>query len=179
MSNQQEDTAQEDDSVTKDTSNDNSVEIDNRSIYHQISRVMLLHAKRTIDIYAFKLDPEIVNHKTVIQALKLLPQQSSSARIRILVQESRESISECAAFVEMARKYSSLVEFRKVVDLIESTPSSWMTVDQDKYITRTNSYSYHGKACHQDKSRVRDLTKQFEEIWEKSEPDPEMRRLVI
>ena len=156
-----------------------SVEIDTRTTYHQISRIMMMHAKHSIDIYAFKLEPEIVNHKSVIAALKRLPQQTSSARIRILVQESRESVTECAPFVEMARKYTSFIEFRRLGDLKETNPASWMTVDQDKYITRINYHSYQGKACHQDKLEVRNLKEIFNERWEKSPPDPELRRLIV
>ncbi len=162
------------------TSSDSlAVEISNRSTFHQISRIMLLHAKRTIDIYAFKLEPDIVNHESVINALKILPRQYSKARLRILVQESRETVTECAAFVEMARKYSSFVEFRRMGDLKETNPASWMTVDNDKYITRNNYHSYHGKACHLDKPVVQTLNELFNEQWEKSTPDPELRRLFV
>jgi len=156
-----------------------AVEIDQRSTFHQISRIMLLHAKHTIDIFAFKLEPDIVNHESVINALKMLPRQCKTARLRVLVHESRETVSECAAFIEMARKYSSFVEFRRLGDLKETNPASWMTVDQDKYITRKNYHSYKGKASRQDKLQVRTLSELYDELWEKSLPDPELRRLCV
>jgi len=183
MSNQQSDIQQTNDSHetsdSEETSKTPPIEIDNRANYHQISRIMLLNAKRSIDIHAFKLEPEIVSHQSVIDALKQLPLHSSNAKIRILIQESRETVTECAAFVEMARKYSSMVEFRRLTDLTETTPASWMTIDQEKYITRTNYHSYHGKAGRQDKLTVRKLTAIFDEQWEKSEPDPELRQITI
>ncbi len=167
---------------TVDDSNINDsqvVDITERSTFFQISRIMLIHAERTIDIFTHTLEPGIVNHKSVIKALKALPRHATAARLRILIQESRETVTECAAFVEMARKYSSFVECRRLGEIKEIKPASWMTVDRDKYISRHNPHSYQGTACRRDKATVRTLTERFDEHWEKSVPDPEIRRLCV
>ncbi|VAW75720.1 hypothetical protein MNBD_GAMMA12-1570 [hydrothermal vent metagenome] len=155
------------------------IDITERSTFFQISRTILIHANHTIDIFTCKLEPDIVNHKTVIKALKALPRHSSKARLRILIQESRDAVIECATFVEMARKYSSFIECRRLGEIKEIKPTSWMTVDRETYISRQHSQLFQATACHQDKLTVRTLTERFDEHWEKSVPDPELRRLLI
>ena len=154
-------------------------DLDNREDNTLAASKMTLQARRTLRIFSYDLDRAIYDQMEFISACKQMALSSRFASIQILAVDSKRIMQRGHRLIALARALSSRIEIRQPEKQYQSLRQTFLTVDERGYIYRKSSDRYEGVANFYDPRRARELDKQFVEIWQKSQVDPEMRSLNI
>lgn len=144
-----------------------------------ISTYMLGQARRQVLIFSRDLDASVFDQPPFLDGVKQLALSSRHARIQVLLQNNAKAIKEGHRLVELARRLSSAIELHKPHPDHLQQPENFMLVDNSGFVYRKLASRYQGIASFHDPLENRRLGEFFREMWEHSEPDPELRRLHI
>ncbi len=81
--------------------------------------------------------------------------------------------------IELSRRLGSTVQVRRPPPEYQHAGQTFLTCDDTGYFNRPLSSRYEGTANFNDPGEVARLNKTFNELWERSEPDSELRMLQI
>ncbi len=144
-----------------------------------ISTHMLGQARRQVLIFSRDLDASVFDQQLFLDAVKQLALSSQHARIQVLLQDNSKAIKDGHRLVELARRLSSAIELHKPHPDHLQQPENFMLVDNSGFVYRKLASRYQGIASFHDPLENHRLVEFFREMWEYSEPDPELRRLHI
>lgn len=136
-------------------------------------------ARRELAIFTRELEPQLYDTRAFLDAAKSLALSSSRARIRILLVDSARAVREGNRLVELARRLSSFFDIRKPHPDDAELAETFIVADEKALLHRPLASRWEGYANLHDPLRAREKLKQFEELWQRSRPDPEMRQLRI
>ena len=144
-----------------------------------ISAHMLNQARRELLIFTRDFDAPVFNQQPFLNGVKRLALSSRHARMRVLIQDNEKIVKEGHRLVQLARRLSSVIEMRKPPPDYLQQPENFMLVDGSGFVYRRLASYYQGIASFHDPLENHRLAERFREIWESSEPDPELRQLYI
>ena len=81
--------------------------------------------------------------------------------------------------IMLAQRFSSYVEVRRAAKDHAQLAETFLVADEEAVLYRPIATRYEGFADLHAPMQARQYLKQFADIWEKAEPDPEFRRLGI
>jgi hypothetical protein len=160
--------------VSKDTLSLESWD-DNR----QAALALARQARRTLQIFSRDLEPAIYEQPDFIAAVTQLATHSRSARIAILLQDPTRAVKEGHRLVELARRLSSYIEIRRPAQQHAERTEAFLIADEAGVLRRPLADRYEGMLSFHAPLEARRLVTLFAEMWEKSESDPELRRLHL
>ena len=140
---------------------------------------MASQARRTFDLFTRDLEPRLYDREPFYQALRQLAISSRNAEIRILVMDSDRVVKEGHRLINLGRRLSTYINFRKVAEDYRELPYSFLVADGRGYLYRSLAIQYEGEADFNNPYRAKELSREFEEIWQHSQPDPNLRQLHI
>lgn len=140
---------------------------------------MAAQAKRSLYILSHNLEHLVYNTQGFSTALGRLAARSRYTEIRVLVQDSRNAVQRAHRLVSLAQRLSSNIHIHKPHWDHRTVSQAFMVADETAYLHRIIASRYEGKANFNDPVKARELLKLFEEMWERSAPDPELRRLDL
>lgn len=140
---------------------------------------MARQAKRSIHIYSHDLDRAVYNNRDFVNTLTRLASSSRHARIQILVRDTNPMIQHGHMVIEPARRLSTYITIKKVHPDFHDFTQAFFVVDERALIKRPIATRYEGLACFDAPREARELLRFFKEVWQKSEPEPKLRRLHI
>lgn len=159
--------------------NSQDLVLDSRDHHIKVIDHMAPQASRKIRIFTRDLDPYVFDRSEFVDACKSLVLKSRYARVEILAFDSLRIIQRGHRVIELARSLSSRIEIRKPEQQYERHLESFITFDEMGYIYRTYPDRYEGIANYHNPRETREFDKLFEEIWQRSHTDSEMRHLSI
>ncbi len=135
--------------------------------------------QRRIEIFSYDLDAPIYNHTAFLIALKNLAVRSRYSQIRILLQTNERVQKEGHRLIELWRRLTSTIEIRRPhVDYLEHT-ENFLLADNTGYLQWDLYNRYEGSVDFYAKLKAERYSDFFAEVWERSEPDSELRHLHI
>ncbi len=141
---------------------------------------VLAGARREVALLTRDLDPDVLEHGDVIDALKRIALSGPNARIRILIQDPGRASAECPRLVALAHRLSSVFAFRMPVEEIDRQYAGCYAVnDRDACFERPLAIRFDGEGDRHAPARAAQLRASFNAIWERSDPAVEMRRLDL
>jgi hypothetical protein len=141
---------------------------------------MVEQARLQVLLFSQELDPLVYDHPPFLQALQRLAlQHAPRARIRILLLDNQRMIKHGHRLLELARRLTSTLELRRPIAEYRERQDEFLLVDQSAYLHREQGAAAQAVASYRDPLKARNLQGAFHEIWEHSEPDPEIRRLYL
>lgn len=140
---------------------------------------LVSQGKRFLHIYSRDLEPAIYDNAEFIEAVRKLAQYSRYSQIRILVRNSEQIVSHGHGLVALAQQLSSFIQIRKPAPDYDGYNEAFLVVDKMGVLHRRLSDRYEGEVSFHAPERAAVLVKFFDEVWERSEPDPQLRRLHI
>lgn len=158
---------------------DETVLIDRSEDHTLAALLMARQAERSIDIISRRLDPVVYNTPEFSEATKQLILKNRNSRVRILVHEPLIIVKHGHRLVDLALHLSSYMDIRVPNYEYEDFSESVFIADTCGYIHRTNAERFEGKLNFNDKRTSRILQHQFEQMWEKSRPDPNFKRALL
>jgi hypothetical protein len=140
---------------------------------------MASQTRRTFDLFTRDLEPRLYDREPFYQALRQLAISSRNTEIRILIMDSDRVVKEGHRLINLGRRLSTYIKFRKVADDYHELPYSFLVADGRGFLYRSLAIEYEGEADFNNPYRAKELSREFEEIWQHSQPDPNLRQLHI
>ncbi|MDX1594718.1 MAG: hypothetical protein R3298_10730 [Gammaproteobacteria bacterium] len=140
---------------------------------------MASQSRRTLDLFTRDLEPRLYDREPFYQALRQLAISSRNAMIRVLIMDSDRVVKEGHKLIDLGRRLSTYVAFRKVAEDYRDLPYSFLVADVRGYLYRPLAVQYKGEADFHNPYRAKELAREFQDIWEHSSPDPNLRRLHL
>ncbi len=139
---------------------------------------ILAHCKRDLAIYTRDLDPAILDQADAIEALRQIALRSK-ASIRVLVQDTARAVQVDHRLIELVRRLPSVMSIRKPQHDDLQFTGAFIATDQHSYLERQNADAFECEGDLHHIGRHGQLLRYFNEVWERSEPASELRRLSI
>jgi hypothetical protein len=140
---------------------------------------MLRQAHQDLVIFSHNLDGPLYDTSEFTDTVRKLSLDNKNSKVRILIQELDFLIKHGHRIVELARRLPTSIEIRHADSRFEHVNTCYSIVDHKGVILRNDAYRFDAKADYHDPRLALELTKQFDEMWEQSEPSTEMHRLHI
>jgi hypothetical protein len=144
-----------------------------------VAHALATQARRTLLLHTEDLEPAIYDDSAFLNAASRLARDHSQSRIWILINDARKVVQHGHRLVEIARRLSSAIQLRRPAPQYCNDHESFLLVDGCGYLHRPIAARYEGTANFHDPGKVADIEKYFMEVWERSEPDEEIKRLYI
>jgi hypothetical protein len=145
----------------------------------QIAAELIRQARQQVCIFTPDLEKHIYDDADLINALGQLAIRSRQTQIRVLVRDSDQAIKYGHRLIELCRQHTSSIHLHQTPEDTDDIESAFLIVDDAGYIYKHIGKQFSGYFNANDKLKVRQLGKRFDAAWERSRPDPEMRRLFI
>ena len=141
--------------------------------------IMAQQCHRSIEIISRSLDPKIYDTVKFLDFVKKMILDNRRAKVRLLVFEPKTIVQKGHRLMNLAMTLSSFIEFRIPGEDFKDFNESLFLADTTGYIHRPNEDRFEGTLNFYDKLTSKHLLEKFEQIWEKSSPDPNLRKLNI
>ena len=147
---------------------------------HRLASTMMVNqAERSLDIISRKLDPIVYDSEDFVEAMKRFVLDNSRVRVRILVFEPQTIVRRGHRLVDLALHLTTFIEFRKPNNEFDSFNESLLVADYTGYIHRDSAERYEGMLNFNDRRVSKLLADQFEDMWGRSNPDPNLKRVHL
>ena len=141
--------------------------------------ILAAQARRQLELFSPDMEPAIYDQAPFIDALSQLAVSSPRARIRILAKDFERTVKEGHRLVELARRLSSHIEIRHVHEDYRDNNETFLLVDDYGLLHRRHAPRFEGNFSCKAPLEVRRLRAFFDEVWERSEPAADLRRLHL
>lgn len=146
---------------------------------HELALALIRQARHEVFIMSYDLDPQVLSHEDIAEALSAFVRQSRQAHARILVQKSDKVVNHGHRLVPLAHRLSSSISLNRPGFEHRDFFEAFMVVDGIGYYQRLLADRFEGTGSFKAPIQGRDLRALFHTMWERSEPDPQLRRLQI
>jgi hypothetical protein len=136
-------------------------------------------ARRELLIFSRDLDPDLYDQSPFLAELQRIALATTHQPVRALVREPRVPAMAGHRLVELARQLSSRIAIRRVGDDFRDRLDAFLIVDARGYCLRRLADQPEAVVEYAAPAQARRLRAEYEEIWERSDADIELRRLHI
>ncbi|MFT7458213.1 MAG: hypothetical protein ACI909_000886 [Planctomycetota bacterium] len=159
--------------------NDDEVRISTSEEHLRSATLMAQQSRRSICIISRELDPHVYNLPDFVEAVKKTLLANRRANVRIIVFEGQTIARRGHLLLNLADKLPSYIEFRKPGIEYNSFNESVFIADNTGFIYRNSAERFEGNINFSDRRKSKTLMDVFEEMWNRSAPDPNLRGLSL
>ena len=168
-----------DNKISKYKTGDNDISLAHRDEVKIINIALAQQSTRNIDILSKHLDPGVFDNTDFIDAVKQLSISSRFTNIRILIGDSDPMTKNGHRIIELIQQLTSSIEVRQISEEYKSYNEAFSLFDGKGLIYLRYADRYDGFANFNRPRLVTELSNFFNEVWEHSTPDSNLRRLHI
>jgi hypothetical protein len=154
-------------------------EVERRDELRAVVLALAGQARRSLDIVSRELDPPLYDHQDFAEAVRRLAVSNRRAEIRVLVVEPAPIAARGHRLVDLAQRLSSFIQLRVPAPEQRELNEAWVVADKIGYVHRRLADRYAATVNFDDPRESVRLTNRFEEIWQRANPDPNLRRLQL
>ena len=136
-------------------------------------------ALRSINIITPNLEPQIYDNPEFINKLLNLCRGNRHASVRILVKDSSQVIKRGHGLIRLAQRLTTAIEIRNPMEEYLTQNFGFLLADNTGFVYRKNCDIHKGISNPDCKYRGNTLMDLFNNAWEHSELDMQIRRLFI
>ena len=159
--------------------NINDITLSSRDEVKVMNTAMTQYATRKIDIMSRYFDAAIYDNTDFIEAARNLSIASKFTRIRILIKDSEPMVKNGHRIIELIHQLTSSIEVRQIAEEYKSSNEAFSLYDEKALIYLHHADRYEGVANFDRPRLAAELTAYFNEVWERSIPDQNLRRLHL
>lgn len=142
--------------------------------------VMLVNrAQREVRIFSFKLEPGLYSNNRFCDAIYSFATSHPLARVKILVKDIAQVVHNTNQLHELCLRLPSRIQMRKLETKEECLHSEFMLIDRTGILYKQEPERFVGYMVAHAPLEAVELVEEFDNLWEQSELDPELRRLHI
>ncbi|MCW8931529.1 MAG: hypothetical protein OQL19_14980 [Gammaproteobacteria bacterium] len=158
---------------------DEHIEVDLRDDLKQLILSMTQQAKHRILIFTHDLDHNLFDTDELYDAIKTLAIENQRTHVHILVQDAKPMTKKGHRLLNLARRITSHMQIkitaREHKDIIET----FIVFDDRAYIIQNHPERYEAEGNFYAPLKTRQLSEQFEELWNRGVIDSSLRRLSL
>lgn len=149
--------------------------------YKSITASLAKQAHHSIDIFTQDLEAAIYNNLEIEQSIFTLSKRHPNTCIRILVQDSSQSVNNGHRLIKISQQLTSSVFIHNPPSKYKNEQGSFMVADGNGFIHRTLAMTrtYQAKANFKSPKHSEQLINFFNKVWEQSIPDIQTRRVYL
>jgi len=136
-------------------------------------------AKRRLSIYTPDLEPGIYDHDAFLEVAKRLVLAKRYARIRVLISAPSRAVRIGNRFVSLGRRLNTYIEFRNVHEDYRDHREAFLVADNIALLYRVDAARWEGIADTCEPAVATRYLGLFDEIWNASEVEQELRELRV
>ncbi len=135
----------------------------------------------SLNLFTRDLDPRVFDNAEFERCIFNLARKQQSPDIRIIVTDSTRAVNQGHCLIRLAQKLTSSVLIHNPAREHSGELATFMVVDNTGILhrPRTTSNNYDAVVNYSTPQRAGELNDYFNEIWERSTPDSQIRRLYI
>jgi hypothetical protein len=154
--------------------------LDSRSECLSCVKTLINLAQHRVYIISQNLEADLYHHKDIYDQLSEMSRQNRKTDIRIIAHDTRVATTNGHYLILLAQKLPTFAEIRITTDPEHKKfRESWLIVDDMGFMRLKNPLRYEGYFETYGKLECRELTDEFIDIWEASQPDQNTRRLSL
>ncbi len=158
---------------------DRPLSLDSIAEFRDTALSMVRQASRSVRIFTRDLDHAAYDNPPFVEAVLDLVKRSRIARVEILVQDSLRAVKEGHRLVDASQRFSSKMEIRNPHSDYRDYNQAFLVVDGTGFLRRPLADRYATVGSFRDRLAAQELERFFSEVWERSEADPQLRRLHL
>jgi hypothetical protein len=143
------------------------------------SLALVRQARHSLRIISRELDGPLYANAPFVDAVSAIARRGRDSTARILITNSDLIIHQGHLLIELARRLSSTIQIRQLGEQDRDFNQAFLVADGTGVLHRPQSELYDGTLNFNDPGQAKVLLERFEELWEQSAPDPELRRLHV
>ncbi len=136
-------------------------------------------ANRRISIYTPDLEMGIYDHDAFLEVAKRLVLSKRYARIRVLISDPARAVRNGNRFVSLGRRLNTYIEFRNVHENYREHREAFLVADDQALLYRVDAARWEGIADSYEPAVARRYLGLFDEIWNASVVEQELRELRV
>lgn len=136
-------------------------------------------ATRRLSIYTPDLEMGIYDHDGFLEVAKRLILSKRYARIRVLISDPARAVRTGNRFVTLGRRLNTYVEFRNVHEDYREHREAFLVADDKALLYRVDASRWEGIADTYEPAIARRYLGLFDEIWNASVVEQELRELRV
>ncbi|MEX6503731.1 histone acetyltransferase HPA2 [Pseudomonas zhanjiangensis] len=140
---------------------------------------LLQQASRSLCIYSDDLEPWLYHHSSVQQACTRFLLASGKNRLRILLRQVTPAVRAGHRLVALSHRLPSGLQIRKLHPDYPAEDIAFLLADGHGLLLRPQPQQCAGYALYQDPARVRLRQTQFDQAWQTSISDPDLRSFLL
>jgi hypothetical protein len=140
---------------------------------------LLLQARHSLSIYSPDLESWLYSHSSVQEACTQFLLASPRNRLRILLRDVGKPVRQGHRLLNLARRITSNLHIRKINPDHPSEESAFLLADDRGLLLRELPEQCAGYALYNDPGRVRQRQAQFDQAWDISVLDPDLRSFLL
>ena len=140
---------------------------------------LIQQAQRSLCLYSDDLEPWLYHHSSVQQACTRFLLSSPRARLRILLRDPTRAVKEGHRLLSLSRRLSSNLHIRKLNPDHASEELAYLIADDRGLLLRPELDQQSGYTLYNDPARVRQRQAQFDQAWDTSITDPDLRSFLL
>jgi hypothetical protein len=144
-----------------------------------VAQALATQARRALLLHTEDLEAAVYDNSAFLDGVSRLARARSQSRIWILIQDARKTLLRGHRLIEIARRLSSSIQLRRPAPQYRGFHESLLLADGCGYLRRPIAARFEGTANFHDPGKVVDWEQYFTQVWERSEPDEEIRRLYL
>jgi|CXWL01.1.fsa_nt_gi predicted GNAT family N-acyltransferase len=140
---------------------------------------LIQSARHELCIYTRDLEPAIYDDGALVEAIRHVALSGRGAHVRILVQDTARALRDGHRLLDLAQRLSSIVHIRRPAHEDQQYAGAFVLTDNGGYFFRTFGDRFEGEGDLYYPPRRDELKRYFDEVWERAEQPPELRRLSL
>ncbi len=145
----------------------------------QAALALVNQAEHDVRIMGHEIDRHTMASQAFVDACREFLLRSPRAQLRILVQDGAATVRNAPALVELLRSLSSRARMRRLPENLPPLEESLLLADRSSMLHRENAARLEGLHVINTPLQTREHLVRFDDLWEHSVPDPELRRLHV
>lgn len=140
---------------------------------------MMQQARRTLCLYSPDLEPWLYHHSSIHAACSDFLLRHRHSSLRILVCDSSHAVRDGHRLIALSRKLPSHLHIRRCHPDYPVPEGAFLLADDQGLLMRPEPDQFGGYANYQDAARVRQLQRLFDQTWDTSITDPDLRSFLL
>ncbi len=156
-----------------------AVTILGRAPIRELSLRLAEQVRRELLILSSDLDPEYYDQAPFAEALRRLALANPHQSVRVLLRDPRAAALKGHRLITLARQLTSRIAIRRLGEDFKDRQDAFLIADGRAYCLRRLAGSGEAVADLDGPRQARLLRAEFEQMWEHSDVDSELRRLFL
>jgi hypothetical protein len=136
-------------------------------------------AQRLLSIFTQDLEPLIYGEEPFLEAIKRLVLARSYAKVRVLLADPSRAMVDNNRFLALARRLTSCIDLRAMSLEYPASAGAFIIADDRALVYRLQADRFDGISDMNDPSVVRRYLNFFDEVWQTSMQESQMRQMLM